>query len=194
MESIQNSGDIIQLSPLQNEVSVKSPDQSIASDIRFKKGNLIFVDDNMVLGINGDEIEAHEVHDAKEESHIWIAEQVNTDTTETTFISNSIDSKPLVGTWPFDCDKVIPCNELPMQTCGCDHFKNDANLEKMGIVYNIDANSETASKIDFQSCEELKYHGVYISGYFMINGLKTYCNSLSKRINIINSNMQHKTY
>ena len=188
MESIQNSGDIIQLSPLQNEVSVKSPDQSIASDIRFRKGNLIFVDDNMALGINGDEIEAH---DAKEESYIWIAEQVNTDTTETTFISNSIDSKPLVGTWPFYCDKVIPCNELPMQTCGCDHFKNDANLEKMGIVYNIDANSETASKIDFQSCEELKYHGVYISGYFMINGLKTYCNSLSKYIN--NKSLKYAT-
>ena len=81
MESIQNSGDIIQLSPLQNEVSVKSPDQSIASDIRFKKGNFIFVDNNMALGINGDEIEAH---DSKEESHTWIAEQVNTDTTETT--------------------------------------------------------------------------------------------------------------
>ena len=57
MESIQNSGDIIHLSPVQNEVSVKSLDQSIASDIRFKKGNLIFVDDNMVLGVNGDEIE-----------------------------------------------------------------------------------------------------------------------------------------
>ena len=189
MESIQNPGDIVQLSPLQNEVSIKSPDQSIASDIRFKKGNLIFVDDNMALGINGDEIEAY---DAKEESHTWTAEQVTMDTTETTFLRNPIDSKVPIGAWPFDCEKIIPCKELPMQTCGCDHFLNEANLEKMGIVYNIDANSEMASKIKFQSCEELKYHGVYISGYFMINGLKTYCNSLSKCIIIINSNMQHK--
>ena len=114
------------------------------------------------------------------------------DTTETTFVRNPIDSKVPIGAWPFDCEKIIPCKELPMQTCGCDHFLNEANLEKMGIVYNIDANSEMASKIKFQSCEELKYHGVYISGYFMINGLKTYCNSLSKCINNY-SNMQHKT-
>ena len=96
MESIQNSGDIIQLSPLQNEVSIKSPDQSIASDIRFKKGNLIFVDDNMALGINGDEIEAY---DAKEESNIWIAEQVTTQSTETTFLRNPIESPKLLFTY-----------------------------------------------------------------------------------------------
>ena len=109
MESIQNSGDIIQLSPLQNEVSIKSPDQSIASDIRFKKGNLIFVDDNMVLGVNGDEIE---VSAAKEESHIWIAEQVTMHTTETTFVRNPIDSKVPIGVWPFDCEKLIHCKNI----------------------------------------------------------------------------------
>ena len=56
----------------------------------------------------------------------------------------------------------------------------DDNFEKMGIVYNLDGSSEMTTKIDFQSCNELKSHGVSISGYFMIDGVKTYCKSWSK--------------
>ena len=44
----------------------------------------------------------------------------------------------------------------------------------------MNTDSDLTNKLDFKSCEELKYHGVYISGYFMIDGVKTYCNSWGK--------------
>ena len=47
----------------------------------------------------------------------------------------------------------------------------------MGIVYNIGSDSEMADNLDFRSCEELKIHGVSISGYFLIGGVKTYCDN-----------------
>ena len=52
----------------------------------------------------------------------------------------------------------------------------------MGIVYNIGSDSEMADNLDFGSCEELKTHGVTISGYFLIGGVKTYCDNWSKFI------------
>ena len=85
-----------------------------------------------------------------------------------------------IGAWPFDCEKNIPCGDLPHQTCGCDHFVNDGSIEKMGIVYHLGTGSEISNKIDFKSCEELKSHGVTISGHFMIDGQKTYCSNWSK--------------
>ena len=50
----------------------------------------------------------------------------------------------------------------------------------MGIVYNLGTGSEISNKIDFRSCDEMKSHGVTISGYFVINGQKTYCSNWSK--------------
>ena len=68
---------------------------------------------------------------------------------------------------------------MPEQTCGCDYYAIDESLglEKMGIVYNIGSDSEMADNLDFRSCEELKIHGVSISGYFLIGGVKTYCDN-----------------
>ena len=63
----------------------------------------------------------------------------------------------------------------PLQT-------DDNGNGMMGIVFNLDGGSEMVAKIDFQTCDELKSHGVSISGYFMIGGVKTYCNSWSKFI------------
>ena len=78
----------------------------------------------LVLGINGDQIEAYQKQEGK---HLWKAEQDGSDVTENDFARMTIDSKPTSGIWPFDCQKIIPCVDLPMQTCGCDHYlKGDA--------------------------------------------------------------------
>ena len=125
LESISTTGASIQLSENSNEAVIKTPDQASTNTfIRYVGGNLIFDDDQTVLGINGDEIEAYQKHHG---THFWKAEQVDTDATENSFTRTSIDIIPASGSWPFDCQKIIPCFELPMQTCGCDHYiKGDA--------------------------------------------------------------------
>ena len=157
-----------------------SAQTSILKGIKFVKGILLFEEQNTVLGVNGDKIEAY----PKEEgTHIWKAEQVTSDASETAFAKITLDSKPNSGAWPFDCENIIPCRDLPMQTCGCDDYSKYSDQEKLGIVYNMDADSQMAESINFQSCEELKYHGVSIPGFFMINGIKTYCRSWSEFFN-----------
>ena len=177
LESVLKSGDVIQLSTIGHKIVVKELANSMASDIRLKKGNLIFVNDNIALGINDDNIEAVDV---KDYSDLWSIEQIDTDPTEMEFVRNPIDTKAASGAWPFNCEKIIPCGNLPMQTCGCEQFEDATDPEKMGIVYYMNTDSDLTNKLDFKSCEELKYHGVYISGYFMIDGVKTYCNSWGK--------------
>lgn len=178
LESMSNPGATIQLSDLNNEVLIQIPDQtSKLTRIRFAKGNLLFDDQESVLGINGDTIEAYQKRSG---AHTWIVEQVNIDATETLFTRIPIHSKPAFGMWPYDCERIIPCQNVPMQTCGCDNYASNVNSEKSGIVYNMDSDSEMANKIDFQSCQELKNHGVSISGQFIIGGEETYCNSWSK--------------
>ena len=39
-----------------------------------------------------------------------------------------------IGAWPFSCQKLIPCQETPHQTCGC---LNTADSEQFAIVYNL---------------------------------------------------------
>jgi hypothetical protein len=178
LESISNPGATIQLSDVNNEVLIQLPDQtSKLTRIRFAKGNLLFDDQESVLGINGDKIE---VYQKRSGAHTWIVEQVNIDATETLFTRMHIHSKPAFGMWPYDCERIIQCQDVPMQTCGCDNYASNENSEKSGIVYNMDADSEMANKFDFQSCQELKNHGVSISGQFIIDGEETYCNSWSE--------------
>lgn len=179
LESMSNPGATIQLSDMNNEVLIQIPDQtSKLTRIKFVKGNLLFDDQESVLGINGEKIEAYKKRDG---THIWIVEQKNIDATENLFTRMHIHSKPAFGTWPYDCERIIPCQDVPMQTCGCDNYASNVNSEKSGIVYNMDAaDSEMANKVDFQSCQELKNHGVSISGQFIIDGEETYCNSWSE--------------
>ena len=179
LESMSNPGATIQLSDMNNEVLIQIPDQtSKLTRIKFVKGNLLFDDQESVLGINGEKIEAYNKRDG---THIWIVEQANIDATENLFTRMHIHSKPAFGTWPYDCERIIPCQDVPMQTCGCDNYASNVNSEKSGIVYNMDAaDSEMANKVDFQSCQELKNHGVSISGQFIIDGEETYCNSWSE--------------
>ena len=179
LESMSKPGATIQLSDMNNEVLIQIPDQtSKLTRIKFVKGNLLFDDQESVLGINGEKIEAYKKRDG---THIWIVEQVNIDATENLFTRMQIHSKPAFGMWPYDCERIIPCQDVPMQTCGCDNYASNVNSEKSGIVYNMDAaDSEMANKVDFQSCQELKNHGVSISGQFIIDGEETYCNSWSE--------------
>ena len=178
LESMSNPGATIQLSDVNNEVLIQIPVQtSKLTRIRFAKGNLLFDDQESVLGINGDKIEAYQKRDG---THTWIAEQVNIDAVETLFTRMPIHNKPAFGMWPYDCERIIPCQDVPMQTCGCDNYASNVNSEKSGIVYNMDADSEMANKVAFQSCQELKNHGVSISGQFIIGGEETYCKSWSK--------------
>ena len=56
------------------------------------------------------------------------------------------------------------------------------DTEKRGIVQYLGSGSGLLTKLDYQSCEELQFHTLEISGYFMIGGAKTYCSSWSKSI------------
>ena len=149
--------------------------------VRFLKGNFVFGVLNKFLGVNGEKVEAYP-QENEDMSETWTAEQVNVDSTETAFARITLNNKMATGAWPFECEKLIPCGDLPKQTCGCDHFVNDGSIEKMGIVYNLGTDSEISKKIDFRTCEELKSHGVSISGYFVIDEEKTYCSNWSKFI------------
>jgi hypothetical protein len=43
---------------------------------------------------------------------------------------------PFFAAWPFSCDQLIPCQDVPYQTCGC---KNLQGTEDLAIVYNLNA-------------------------------------------------------
>ncbi len=38
------------------------------------------------------------------------------------------------GSWPFGCDKLFPCQEVPHQTCGCNNSFGQGSL---AVVYNL---------------------------------------------------------
>ncbi len=45
------------------------------------------------------------------------------------------------GIWPFGCDQLIPCGDVPHQTCGCQN-----GLDIFAIVYNIDKTGKKEAK------------------------------------------------
>ena len=45
----------------------------------------------------------------------------------------------LAGVWPYSCDKLIACNDVSYQTCGC---KNSLGTEDLAIVYNFNVTGE----------------------------------------------------
>ena len=84
------------------------------------------------------------------------------------------DNMRPTGAWPFDCDKVISCNDFEGQTCGC---SNEDGTNKKAIVYYLGSGSIMANKLDFKSCADLKDNGNIYDGYFNIDGTSTYCKS-----------------
>ena len=92
------------------------------------------------------------------------------------------DVSDYAGFWPFNCDKIIPCQEFEGQTCGC----SDADGTNVkAIVYFLGASSKMASeKLNFKSCDDLQDNGMIYDGDFKLdNGEsgKTYCKSAWNR-------------
>lgn len=160
---------------MNNLVMLKQSDPTSSDQhLMLKKGQLINQRLKKVIGVNGNEILSYSM----KANHRWKTQQVGEDP-EQHFVRGVMENKPNPGAWPFDCEKIIPCTDIPQQTCGCRPL-SDASTENLGLLYNIGSDSTMREKLDFQSCEELKYHGLAIRGYFMINGAKTYCDSWSK--------------
>ena len=127
---------------------------------------------NLTLGVNQNEIRSFQ----DQQINTWTAEYIGSSTNEMVFERLTPDKKPKKGSWPFDCQDVFPCRTLTHQTCGC----KDKGVITRVTAYFLGTGSKLAIDLDFQSCEELKVHGVDITGYFMIKGVKTYCKSWSK--------------
>ena len=49
----------------------------------------------------------------------------------------------LAGVWPYSCDKLIACNDVSQQTCGCKNFMDDENF---AIVYNLNTSKYKGSR------------------------------------------------
>ena len=126
---------------------------------------------NFTLGVNQNEIQSFQY----QPENTWVAEYIGNDDIEIPFERLTPDKKPEHGSWPFDCEQILQCNGISHQTCGC---KEDSHKNR-GIAYFLGPGSKIATNLDFQSCEELRMHGVDISGHFIINGTKTYCHSWS---------------
>ena len=57
------------------------------------------------------------------------------------------------GSWPYNCDQLIPCNDVPHQTCGCKNFLEEANSDNFAVVYNMNV---TGSCCNIQTLIALK--------------------------------------
>ena len=47
------------------------------------------------------------------------------------------------GSWPYSCQKLIPCPDIPHQTCGC---QSPFGTGSLAIVYNLDVKGELQLK------------------------------------------------
>ena len=152
-----------------NSVSLApSNPQSKSQVLVLKHGKIVNPFMNLTLGVNKDAIESYkDVLD-----NTWSVEYVGIDNTEVPFERLTAEKKHHLGSWPFNCPNLLACKTMNGQTCGCD--------DNRGVAYYLGPGSHLDSNLDFQSCEELKGHGVDISGYFMIKGTKTYCHNWSK--------------
>lgn len=180
LENIAATGAVLELSEFSQDVVLKAADpDSLNQNVRFIGNQLVQGTLNKALGVNVDKVLGFSMDSA----HKWTMEQIDMDAAESSFAKIALADKPPNGAWPFNCEKLIPCQDLPYQTCGCDHFENDGSKEKLGIVYNLGASdSSMIQKINFGSCEELAIHGLVLRGNFMIGGVKTYCDTWSRII------------
>ena len=169
-------GAVIELIPDSQGVYLMAmaPDK-IEQRIRFTNGQLFNPKMNRYLGVNGNSILSLK----NKPDSMWIISQVDVDA-PLPLERLPPARKPLHGAWPFDCPKLLPCKDVPYQTCGCDLTTDYEETEKRGIVYYLGPTSKLMTKLDYQSCEELQFHTLEISGYFNIRGVNTYCSSWSK--------------
>ena len=141
--------------------------------ITMRNGRISNKVTNSTLGVNENQVQSFQY----QPENSWVAEYIGNDAAEIPFERLTPDKKPEHGSWPFDCEQILQCNAAPHQSCGC---REDS--QSRGIVYFMGPGSKLPSNLDFQSCEELKMHGVDISGHFMIKGIKTYCHSWSMKV------------
>lgn len=65
-----------------------------------------------------------------------LKEYLSTGGTTQDFLPRNYPTADTFGVWPYACDKLIPCLDVPHQTCGC---KNRMDPEDFAIVYNMRA-------------------------------------------------------
>jgi hypothetical protein len=65
---------------------------------------------------------------------ILISEFLTDDTTAQEFKRITQDQMLPSGSWPFSCKKLMPCNNIPHQACGCQNLLDSENL---AVVYNL---------------------------------------------------------
>ena len=161
------------LSENSNVVSLKEKDQTqIGQRLTLVNGKLTNEELKKSIEKSGNKVYALSMsHNTSWNQEDFIGLQ------ETDFVRHEPESKPLKSSWPFKCQKLIPCTTLPYQACGCEDRDDTENI---GMVYHLGTDSKMVEKLDFQSCEELKTHGVSIRGYFSINGQDRYCENWSK--------------
>ena len=178
LESLSVAGASVEFSRESQSIALKTNDPAKDEQrLKFRNGQLVNPNLKKYLGVNGNAV----LGLTSNPDSMWMLIQVETEP-GSSFARIPPSNKPFHGAWPFDCQKLIPCNDVPHQTCGCDLTSDYEDTEKRGIVQYLGSGSGLLTKLDFQSCEELQFHTLEISGYFMIGGAKTYCSSWSKSI------------
>ena len=124
-----------------------------------------------LLNVNEGKIRSH--WDQKG-ADIWKLDYSGNDGGTNAFEQLTFDKMRPVGAWPFDCQKIIPCNGFEGQTCGCSD--NDGTNTK-SIVYYLGSGSKMNAKLDFKSCQDLQDNGNIYDGQFNIDGQNKYCKS-----------------
>ena len=173
LESVAFPGFNVKISD-DGSVSIAASDSlEISQTLILRNGRIENKVMNLTLGINQNTIQSYQ----DQPKNSWIAQYVGNDMNEIPFERLTPEKKPKHGSWPFDCEHILTCTAASHQTCGCWEYSSN----KRAISYFIGPGSKLASQLDFQSCEELKLHGVDISGHFMIKGIKTYCHFWSTK-------------
>ena len=170
LESIKHAGNVISLSgdsPIVKLVAEDANDQN--QILVLDGGRLLNQYSNKILNINEGKIRSHWDQNGAD---LWILDYSGNDGGSNAFEQLTFDKMRPIGAWPFDCEKLIGCNNFEGQTCGC---SNEDGSNEKAIMYFLGTNSKMSEKLNFKSCEDLKDHGVIYDGYFKINSVSAYC-------------------
>ena len=175
MESIKFPGNVAHLYDTSPKVELVADASSGADNLKqifvYERGTIRNTDrTEKVLNENEGKVRSHLDESGADSWEI----EFDGNTGSNMFEQLQFDKMRPTGAWPFDCDKVIPCNDFDGQTCGC---SNEDGTNKKAIVYYLGSGSIMADKLDFKSCADLKDNGNIYDGYFNIDGASTYCKS-----------------
>ena len=126
LESLSVPGAVMDFSKDSQDVLLKTSDPTRQEQrLKFRKGQFFNPKMNRWLGVNGNSLLSLK----ESQGSMWTMSQVDVDAT-LDFQRLPPPSKPLHGSWPFDCQKLIPCKDVPYQTCGCDLTSDYEDNEK----------------------------------------------------------------